>query len=30
MEEQIPIKGLKDTPQRAMLNYYNDVLSSDK
>jgi len=26
-EAKIPIKGLKDTPRRAMLNYYDDVLA---
>lgn len=30
LEQTIPIKGLKDTPQRAIVNYYNDVLCSDK
>jgi hypothetical protein len=30
MEQKVPIRGLKDTPNRAMLNYYNDVLASDK
>ena len=30
MEQKVPIRGLKDTPNRAMLNYYIDVLASDK
>jgi len=30
LEQEIPIKGLKDAPQRAMVNYYDDVLCSDK
>jgi len=28
LDGKIPLKGLKDIPHRAMLNYYNDVLSS--
>jgi len=27
-EAKIPLKGLKDAPRRAMLNYYDDVLAS--
>ncbi len=27
-EAKIPLKGIKDTPHRAMLNYYDDVLAS--
>jgi hypothetical protein len=27
-EAKIPLKGLKDVPKRAMLNYYDDVLAS--
>ncbi len=27
-EAKIPLKGLKDVPRRAMLNYYDDVLAS--
>lgn len=30
IEQKLPIKGLKDTPRRAMLNYYDDVLSAEK
>jgi aminopeptidase N len=29
MEQKTPIKGLKEKPQRAMLNYMDDVLSSN-
>ena len=25
---KVPLKGVKDTPRRAMLNYYDDVLAS--
>ena len=28
LDGKIPLKGLKDTPHRAMLNYYDDVLAS--
>jgi hypothetical protein len=28
LDGKIPLKGMKDMPHRAMLNYYNDVLSS--
>ena len=28
LDGKIPFKGLKDTPPRAMLNYYDDVLAS--
>jgi hypothetical protein len=27
-EQKIPVKGLKDTPRRAMINYYDDELAS--
>jgi hypothetical protein len=27
-EQKVPFKGLKDTPRRAMLNYYDDVLAT--
>jgi Peptidase family M1 domain len=27
-EAKVPLKGIKDTPHRAMLNYYDDVLAS--
>jgi len=27
-DAKVPLKGLKDTPRRALLNYYDDVLSS--
>jgi hypothetical protein len=27
-EGKIPLKGLKDIPRRAILNYYDDVLAS--
>jgi hypothetical protein len=27
-EAKVPLKGIKDTPHRAMLNYYDDVLVS--
>ena len=27
-EAKVPLKGIKDTPRRAMLNYYDDVLAS--
>ena len=30
VEEKVPIRGLKDKPRRAMINYANDVLASDK
>jgi len=29
IEEKIPLKGLKDPPKRALLNYYDDVLASN-
>ena len=29
IEQKIPLKGLKDTPKRALLNYYDDVLASN-
>jgi hypothetical protein len=28
VEQKIPLKGLKDKPRRAVLNYYDDVLAS--
>ncbi len=28
VEQKVPIKGLKDKPRRALVNYYNDVLAS--
>jgi len=28
VEQKIPLKGLKEKPRRAMLNYYDDVLAS--
>ena len=28
--QKVPIKGLKDTPARAMINYFDDVLASEK
>jgi len=28
LDGKIPLKGLKDTPHRAVLNYYDDVLAS--
>jgi hypothetical protein len=28
MEQKIPLRGLKVKPRRAVLNYYDDVLSS--
>jgi Peptidase family M1 domain len=30
VEEKVPIRGLKDKPRRAMINYSNDVLASEK
>jgi hypothetical protein len=27
-EQKIPLKGLKDKPHRAIVNYYDDVLAS--
>lgn len=29
IEQKIPIKGLKEKPRRAMLNYMDDVLASN-
>jgi hypothetical protein len=29
IEQKIPLKGLKDTPKRALLNYYDDVLAAN-
>jgi hypothetical protein len=28
IEQSVPLAGLKQQPRRAMLNYYDDVLSS--
>lgn len=28
LEQKVPLKGLKDTPKRAVLNYYDDVLAT--
>ena len=28
VEEKVPLKGLKDKPRRAIINYYDDVLAS--
>ena len=28
IEQKVPLKGMKDRPRRAMLNYYDDVLAS--
>ncbi len=28
VEQKVPIKGLKDKPKRALINYYDDVLAS--
>jgi len=28
-DQKVPLKGLKDTPKRALLNYYDDVLASN-
>jgi len=27
-DQKIPLKGLKDKPKRAVINYYDDVLAS--
>jgi len=29
VDEKLPLKGLKDAPKRALLNYYDDVLASN-
>jgi hypothetical protein len=29
VEQKVPIKGLKEKPRRALVNYYNDVLASE-
>jgi len=29
IDQKVPMKGLKDIPKRAFLNYYNDVLASN-
>jgi hypothetical protein len=29
VEQKIPLKGLKDVPRRALINYYDDVLASN-
>jgi hypothetical protein len=28
VEQQVPLKGIKEKPKRAMINYYNDVLAT--
>jgi hypothetical protein len=28
-EQKVPIKGLKEKPRRALVNYYDDVLASE-
>jgi hypothetical protein len=28
VEQKVPLKGLKDKPHRALVNYYDDVLAS--
>jgi len=28
VEQKVPLKGLKEMPKRAMLNYFDDVLAS--
>jgi len=28
VEQKVPLKGLKEKPRRAMINYYDDVLAS--
>ena len=28
VEQKLPLKGMKDRPRRAVLNYYEDVLAS--
>jgi len=28
LEQKVPLKGVKDKPRRAMVNYYDDVLAS--
>lgn len=29
VDQKVPLKGLKDTPKRALVNYNNDVLASN-
>ena len=29
VEQKVPLKGLKEAPKRALLNYYDDVLASN-
>jgi len=29
VDQKVPLKGLKDTPKRALVNYYDDVLASN-
>jgi len=29
VDQKVPLKGLKQKPRRAMLNYYDDVLASN-
>jgi hypothetical protein len=28
VEQKVPLKGVKEKPRRAMINYYNDVLAT--
>jgi hypothetical protein len=28
LEQQVPLKGLKEKPRRAMLAYYDDILGN--
>ena len=30
LEQSIPLRGLKDRPKRVMLNYYHDVLCTER
>jgi hypothetical protein len=29
VDQKVPLRGLKDTPKRALVNYNNDVLASN-
>jgi hypothetical protein len=29
VDQKVPLKGLKDAPKRALVNYYDDVLASN-
>jgi len=29
MQQSVPLAGMKDRPKRALLSYYNDVLSTE-